>query len=137
MNTWCTTARNITHWRRIPEPKQRTFIVSSFGKTYHVTGWKIGYVLAPAELMVEFRKVHQFNVFTANSAMQVGFASYMQDPTPIFNYRASIRQSATIFVQVWSIPGFKLLSSEGSYFQCRLFLVIEQNRTRVCYLVVL
>lgn len=101
-----------------PELKQRTFIVSSFGKTYHVTGWKIGYVLAPAELMVEFRKVHQFNVFTANSAMQVGFASYMQDPTPYLQLPSFYQAKRDYFRSGLVDTGFKLLSSEGSYFQC-------------------
>ena len=101
-----------------PELKQRTFIVSSFGKTYHVTGWKIGYVLAPAEFMVEFRKVHQFNVFTANSAMQVGFASYMQDPTPYLQLPSFYQAKRDYFRSGLVDTGFKLLSSEGSYFQC-------------------
>ncbi|MFX5494491.1 aminotransferase class I/II-fold pyridoxal phosphate-dependent enzyme, partial [Acinetobacter baumannii] len=52
---------------RHPELARRSFVVSSFGKTYHVTGWKVGYVAAPAALMAEFRKVHQFNVFTVNT----------------------------------------------------------------------
>ncbi|NIC39489.1 aminotransferase class I/II-fold pyridoxal phosphate-dependent enzyme, partial [Aquabacterium sp. A08] len=54
----------------------------SFGKTYHVTGWKVGHVVAPAPLMAEFRKVHQFNVFTVNTPMQHALAAYMADPAP-------------------------------------------------------
>ncbi|MBU6436858.1 MAG: aminotransferase class I/II-fold pyridoxal phosphate-dependent enzyme, partial [Betaproteobacteria bacterium] len=60
----------------------RSIVVSSFGKTFHVTGWKVGYVAAPAALMHEFRKVHQFNVFTVNTPMQAGLAAYLQDPQP-------------------------------------------------------
>ncbi len=68
---------------RWPELAARSVIVSSFGKTYHVTGWKIGYVAAPAPLSAEFRKVHQFNVFTVNTPMQHALASYMADPRPV------------------------------------------------------
>ena len=68
---------------RFPELAARSFIVSSFGKTYHVTGWKVGYVAAPAALTAEFRKVHQFNVFTVNTPMQHGLAAYMADPQPL------------------------------------------------------
>ena len=65
---------------RFPGLAARAFIVSSFGKTYHVTGWKVGYVAAPAPLTAEFRKVHQFNVFTVNTPVQHGLAAYMADP---------------------------------------------------------
>ena len=61
----------------------RAFIVSSFGKTYHVTGWKVGYVAAPAALTTEFRKVHQFNVFTVNTPVQYGLTTYMSNPKPL------------------------------------------------------
>jgi len=64
---------------RFPELAARSVVVSSFGKTYHVTGWKIGYVAAPAVLTAEFRKVHQFNVFTVNTPMQHGIAAFMAD----------------------------------------------------------
>ena len=64
---------------RFPGLAERSFIVSSFGKTYHVTGWKMGYVLAPRELMAEFRKVHQFNVFVTNGPIQYALAEYMKD----------------------------------------------------------
>ena len=66
---------------RFAELAARTFVVSSFGKTYHVTGWKIAYAVAPAPLSAEFRKVHQFNVFTVNTPMQHGIASYLADPS--------------------------------------------------------
>ena len=60
-----------------PGLAERAFVVSSFGKTYHVTGWKVGYVAAPAAFTQEFRKVHQFNVFTVNTPVQYGLAAYM------------------------------------------------------------
>ena len=63
-----------------PQLAERSVIVSSFGKTYHVTGWRVGYCLAPAELMSEIRKVHQFMMFSADTPMQVAFAEAMADP---------------------------------------------------------
>jgi hypothetical protein len=66
-----------------PQLAERAFVVSSFGKTYHVTGWKVGYVAAPAALSAEFRKVHQYNVFTVNTPMQHGLAAYMADPAAL------------------------------------------------------
>src|SRR5574337_872091 len=65
---------------RYPGLAERSVIVSSFGKTYHITGWKVGYVAAPRELMAEFRKVHQFNVFTVNTPVQYALADYMTEP---------------------------------------------------------
>jgi methionine aminotransferase len=74
--------RRTSAHRRLPALAARAFVVSSFGKTYHVTGWKVGTVVAPAALMAEFRKVHQFNVFTVNTPMQHGLARFMADPAP-------------------------------------------------------
>ena len=65
---------------RFPKLAERSFIVSSFGKTYHTTGWKLGYCLAPKNLMTEFRKVHQFLVFAANHPVQLAYADFMQRP---------------------------------------------------------
>jgi methionine transaminase len=96
----------------------RAFIVSSFGKTYHVTGWKVGYVAAPAPLSAEFRKVHQFNVFTVNTPAQYGIAQYMQDPQPYLTLPAFYQRKRDAFRQGLQRTRFKLLPSEGSYFQC-------------------
>jgi methionine transaminase len=80
---------------RFPGLAARAFIVSSFGKTYHVTGWKVGTVVAPAPLTAEFRKVHQFNVFTVNTPMQHALAAYMADPAPYLQLPPSTSASAT------------------------------------------
>ena len=103
---------------RFPGLAARSFIVSSFGKTYHVTGWKVGYVAAPAALMAEFRKVHQFNVFTVNTPMQHGLARYMADPSPYLDLGGFYQRKRDLFRQGVARTRFKLLPCEGSYFQC-------------------
>jgi methionine transaminase len=96
----------------------RSLIVSSFGKTYHVTGWKVGYVAAPAALSAEFRKVHQFNVFTVNTPMQYGIASYMASPEPYLQLPAFYQRKRDLFRAGLVGTRLKLLPSEGTYFQC-------------------
>jgi methionine aminotransferase len=103
---------------RFPGLAARSFIVSSFGKTYHVTGWKVGFVAAPAPLMAEFRKVHQFNVFTVNTPMQHALARYMANPAPYLELPAFYQRKRDLFAAGLAKTRFKLLRSEGSYFQC-------------------
>jgi len=103
---------------RHPELAARSFVVSSFGKTYHVTGWKIGYVAAPAALMHEFRKVHQFNVFTVNTPVQHGLAAFMKDPAPYLELPAFYQRKRDLFRDGLAQTRFKLLLSDGTYFQC-------------------
>ncbi len=103
---------------RFPGLAARAFIVSSFGKTYHVTGWKVGYVAAPASLTTEFRKVHQFNVFTVNTPMQYGLAAYMADARPYLDLPAFYQRKRDLFRTGLANTRFKLLPSEGTYFQC-------------------
>ncbi len=103
---------------RHEELAQRAFIVSSFGKTYHVTGWKVGYVAAPAALTAEFRKVHQFNVFTVNTPMQHALAAYLADPAPYLELPAFYQAKRDLFRAGLASTRLRLLPSEGSYFQC-------------------
>ncbi|TWG38356.1 methionine aminotransferase [Acidovorax delafieldii] len=103
---------------RFPGLAARAFIVSSFGKTFHVTGWKVGTVAAPAALTAEFRKVHQFNVFTVNTPVQHGLAAYLQDPTPYLQLPAFYQAKRDLFREGLAGSRFKLLPSTGSYFQC-------------------
>ena len=101
-----------------PGLSARAFIVSSFGKTYHVTGWKVGYVAAPAVLAAEFRKVHQFNVFTVNTPVQHALASYMADAQPYLGLPAFYQRKRDLFRAGLAHTRLRLLPSEGSYFQC-------------------
>ena len=101
-----------------PGLAQRAFVVSSFGKSYHVTGWKVGTVAAPASMTTEFRKVHQFNVFTVNTPVQFGLARYMSDPKPYLDLPKFYQRKRDFFRQGLSATKFKLLPGEGTYFQC-------------------
>lgn len=96
----------------------RAFIVSSFGKTYHVTGWKVGTVVAPAAMTAEFRKVHQFNVFTVNTPMQHALAAYMANPAPYLQLSDFYQRKRDLFRAGLAGTRFRLLPSEGTYFQC-------------------
>lgn len=101
-----------------PRLRERAFIISSFGKTFHVTGWKIGTVCAPAALSAEFRKVHQYTVFTANSAMQEGLAEYLADPLPYANLPRFYQAKRDRFVAALAYTPLRALACEGSYFVC-------------------
>ncbi|KQV37915.1 pyridoxal phosphate-dependent aminotransferase [Massilia sp. Root335] len=103
---------------RHPVLAERAFVVSSFGKTYHVTGWKVGYVAAPAPLMAEFRKVHQYNVFSVNTPMQAGLAGFMRDPAPWRDLPAFYQRKRDLFRTGLAQSRFTLLPADGTYFQC-------------------
>jgi methionine aminotransferase len=103
---------------RHPVLAERAFVVSSFGKTYHVTGWKVGYVVAPASIMAEYRKVHQYNVFTVNTPMQHGLAGYMRDPRPYLDLSAFYQRKRDLFRAGLANTRFTLLPADGTYFQC-------------------
>ena len=100
-----------------PQLSTRSIVVSSFGKTFHITGWKIGYVLAAASLMTEFRKVHQFNVFTVNTPCQLGIAEYMRDPARYLDLAAFYQKKRDFFREQLRGTKFELLPCRGTYFQ--------------------
>ena len=102
---------------RYPGLAERSYIVSSFGKTYHVTGWKMGYVLAPRELMAEFRKVHQFNVFVANGPIQYALAEYMRDRDAYLSLADFYRRKRDYFLQGLQGSRFVPLPTRGTFFQ--------------------
>lgn len=103
---------------RHPELAERAFVVSSFGKTYHVTGWKLGYVVAPPMLTAEFRRVHQFTVFTVNAPMQYGLAAYMADPDPWRDVAPFYEHKRDLFREGLQKTRFRLLPAPATYFQC-------------------
>jgi methionine aminotransferase len=115
---------------RSPELAARSMVISSFGKTFHVTGWKVGTVAAPAALMREFRKVHQFNVFTVNTPVQHGLAAYLADPAPYRDLPAFYAAKRDHFRAGLATTPLKLLPSEGSYFQCVDYGALEAHRER-------
>ncbi|MEE3663182.1 methionine aminotransferase [Brenneria sp. g21c3] len=94
----------------------RSVIVSSFGKTFHVTGWRVGYCLAPAALMNEILKVHQFLMFSADTPMQYAFAEYMADPATYLSLGAFYQHKRDLLVDALRDGPFKLLPSAGSFF---------------------
>ncbi len=102
----------------VPELAARAFVISSFGKTFSVTGWKVGTVAAPAALTAEFRKVHQFNVFTVNTPVQHGLARHLADPTPWQSLPATYAAKRDLFRAGLAGTRFRLLPCEGSFFQC-------------------
>jgi len=110
-----------------PELAARAFVVSSFGKTYHVTGWKVGYVAAPRVLTAEFRKVHQFNVFTVNTPVQHGLARYMDDARPYLELSAFYQRKRDLFRDGLAGTRLRLLPSEGTYFQCVDYSAISER----------
>ena len=102
---------------RNAELAARSLIVSSFGKTYHITGWKVGYVIGPSELMAEFRKVHQFNVFTVNTPVQLALADYMQEASRHRDLAGFYQSKRDFFRAAMKGSRFELLPSAGTYFQ--------------------
>jgi Aspartate/tyrosine/aromatic aminotransferase len=102
---------------RYPELKERSFIVASFGKLFHATGWKVGYCLAPEHLMNEFRKVHQFLVFSVNSPAQQAIAQYLKDEDIYLSLPQFFQQKRDYFRKGLAETKFELLPSYGSYFQ--------------------
>ncbi|MCV2217503.1 pyridoxal phosphate-dependent aminotransferase [Thauera sp. Sel9] len=116
-----------------PELAERSFVVSSFGKTYHITGWKVGYVVAPRELMAEFRKVHQFNVFTVNTPVQLALADYMADASRHAGLAAFYQAKRDFFRNALAGSRFELLPSRGTYFQlARYDAISDLGDTAFC-----
>jgi methionine aminotransferase len=101
-----------------PELFERSFVCFSFGKTYHCTGWKLGYCIAPKDLTSEFRKVHQFNCFSCNSPTQVALSAYLQNENAYLNLGKEIQLKRDYFRQLMQATPFKLIPSYGSYFEC-------------------
>ena len=100
-----------------PELASRSFIVSSFGKTYHATGWKIGYCLAPAPLSLEFQRVHQFITFASNTPVQYAYADFLQQPDVYLDLAGFYESKRNIFLKYMAPSRFEPLACHGTYFQ--------------------
>jgi len=116
---------------RYPDLANRSFVCASFGKTFHVTGWKIGYCAAPEALMKEFRKVHQFTVFCVDHPVQRAMAEYLQNKDHYLGLNAFYEQKRDFFLEGLSGSKFKLRPSQGSYFQLLDYTQITQERDEV------
>ncbi len=115
---------------RHPGLAERSFVVSSFGKTYHVTGWKIAYCLAPRELMAEFRKAHQFLVFCVNHPMQLALAEFMQEKERYLGLADFYQAKRDFFRQQLEGSRFELLPCAGTYFQSVRYDAISDEPDR-------
>ena len=102
---------------RYPDLLERSFVCFSFGKTYHCTGWKIGYCVAPPALMKEFRKVHQFNCFSCNSAVQFALSEFILRKEAYLQLGAEVQKKRDYFMGLMSQTKFRAMPSYGSYFQ--------------------
>lgn len=100
-----------------PELTERSIVIFSFGKTYHNTGWKIGYAVAPENIMKEFRSVHQFEVFSVNTPIQYALADFMQDSAEYLQVNTMYQKKRDLFNKALSTSRFKLIPSSGTYFQ--------------------
>lgn len=113
---------------RYPKLAERSFVVFSFGKTFHATGWKMGYCVAPENLMNEFRKVHQYQVFSANTPIQFALAEYMSNPVNYSGINTFYQQKRDHFLELIKNSRFKPLNCSGSYFQLLDYSKISEEK---------
>ena len=113
---------------RHPELAARSFVVGSFGKTYHTTGWKIGYTVAPADLTVEFRKVHQFVAFSTITPVQYGLADFLTSRRGLKELSPFFQAKRDLFLKLMEGSRFRPLPSRGSYFQLMDYSAITSER---------
>jgi methionine aminotransferase len=118
---------------RYPALAERAVVVSSFGKTFHVTGWKVGYVAAPAALTAEFRKVHQFNVFTVNTPMQAAIAEYLKDPAPYLGLSDFYQSKRDRFREGLATTRLLPLPAEGTYFLLADYRAIRDDLSEAAF----
>jgi methionine transaminase len=113
---------------RFPKLAERSIIVSSFGKTYHTTGWKMGYVIAPTNLTAEFRKVHQFIAFSANTPIQYALSDIIDDKELYLNLNNFYQEKRDYFQKLIKGSRFKILDCQGTYFQLLNYSKITQEK---------
>ena len=120
---------SLTH----PELRKRSMAIYSFGKTFHTTGWKIGYLVAPPEITVEFRKVHQFNVFSANHPIQAALADYLADTSTYSDLNSFYQEKRDFFLNAIKSSRLRPLACEGTYFQLFDYSAISnENDLQFC-----
>ncbi|MEO8404616.1 MAG: methionine aminotransferase [Chitinophagaceae bacterium] len=113
---------------RYPDLMERSFVCFSFGKTYHCTGWKLGYCITSDELMKEFRKVHQFNCFSCHSPSQVALAGFLKNKDSYLGLGAMMQEKRDHFIDLMKGTRFNLLDSKGSYFICAKYDRISDEK---------
>ncbi|WP_405400017.1 methionine aminotransferase [Maribacter sp. Asnod2-G09] len=116
---------------RFPDLANRSFVCASFGKTFHVTGWKMGYCVAPAELMAEFRKVHQFAVFCVDHPVQRALAIYLKNRSHYLDLNNFYQQKRDFFLEGIKSSKFKFKPSQGTYFQLLDYTNISNEEDEV------
>lgn len=116
---------------RYPKLAERSFVVFSFGKTYHNTGWKMGYCLAPVELMREFRKAHQFIVFSANTPMQHAYADIMKDPSHYLRLSEFYQEKRDYFLKLISVPALRQHLLQAVISRCWITKTSAKRRTPI------
>jgi len=113
---------------RYPDLMERSFICFSFGKTYHCTGWKLGYCISSPELMKEFRKVHQFNCFSCHSPSQVALSTFLKSKEAYLSLGAMMQEKRDYFIGLMRDTRFEMLKSSGSYFICAKYDRISDEK---------
>jgi methionine aminotransferase len=113
---------------RYPELYKRAFVVFSFGKTFHITGWRLGYCISPPELTAEFRKVHQFDVFSICTPMQYALAEYLHDPKTYLSLPGFFQEKRDFLAEKLSDSRLTPLPSQGSYFQLYEYGLISDKK---------
>lgn len=113
---------------RYPRLAERSFIISSFGKTFHTTGWKMGYCVAPKNLMAEFRKVHQFLVFSCNTPIQHALTDYLKDKNNYLKLGAFYQKKRDYFIDLIKDSKFKFEPALGTYFQLLRYNTISKEK---------
>ncbi len=110
---------NLEHFSvsKFPKLSERSFVISSFGKTYHATGWKVGYCAAPKHLSDEVRKIHQFVTFAVNTPAQFAYADYMKDESKYLTLNNFYQEKRDLMIQYLSGSKFRLTPAKGTYFQ--------------------
>lgn len=115
---------------RYPDLLERSFVCFSFGKTYHCTGWKLGYCISSPTLMQEFRKVHQFNCFTCNTPLQAGIAEFITNRDAYLSLSSFYQGKRDYFQQLMKATPFKAMTSHGSYFQCYSYAHLSEEKDK-------